>query len=773
MTTPPTAGGANFKKSTSLSTVIKFYLRHLLFWCVLAICAYWIWIDRAVISAFERRRWDLPARLYASPLQLYGNRQLRVDELADTLSELGYRKVVTPIGPGQFSVNGNQINIWTRGFNYPDGNEPARAITVAFDAGRVISLVESGSAAPIGVIRLEPLEIGRIHPEAFEDRLIVSIAETPEPFLKALITTEDRRFYDHVGVDLIGIARAMFANVLAGSVTQGGSTLTQQLVKNLYLTRQRSLWRKFNEALMALSLERRYQKQEIIEAYINEVFLGQDGNRAIHGFGLGARFYFGRPLDELTMPEYALLIGIVKGPTGYNPYRHPERALKRRNAVLRILYDQAVISAEQFQTYTHTPLELRRGKWTGSSRYRGFLELVNRQLKRDYRDSDLQTAGLKVFTTLDMLAQRAAEAATRSTLDELGRVRKQSGKLQAALVVTDTRTADIKALIADRDSAAEGFNRALDARRPIGSLIKPFVYLTALAQAGKFNVASQLNDQRHSWQDRSGHVWEPKNYDGQEYGPLPMYEAIARSLNLATVDLGFRVGVEAIAQTLQRLGFQGELPQYPSLFLGAVDMSPYEVAQLYQVIANDGFRIPLRAIRAVVDANNRPLKRYGLEVQQVIDSSTAFLTRYLLTRVVEQGTARAVAVAFPEALPVAGKTGTSDDSRDSWFAGFGGDNLGIVWIGRDDNQPTGFTGAAGALKVWIKMMKQIRLSPLNMDPPPAVEWHWVSGDGTALSAQTCPGARFIPINIEHLPQRSEDCSVPHPGLWEQMKGVFQ
>ncbi len=753
-----------------------FYLRHFLLWCVLALAGYWLWLDRGVVDAFEQRRWDLPARIYASPIELYAGVRIAREDLIEALSELGYRRVAQVAGPGQFALGTGGVTVHTRGFAFWDGVEPARDLVLEHADGRVGAIRDHGRGKPIALVRFEPLEIGRIHPQMFEDRVLLTLQQVPAFFVRALVAIEDRRFYAHSGVDLFGIARALWVNVRAGGIAQGGSTLTQQLVKNLYLTRQRALWRKVNEAMMALSIERRYSKQEILETYINEVFLGQDGNRAIHGFGLAAEFYFGRPLAELSVAEYALLIGMVRGPSYYNPFRQPGRALARRNVVLKALLDAGEISVADHRRQAAAPLELRRGRWRDSRRHAAFLDLVQRQLRRDYKQADLQTAGLKIFTTLDMLAQAAAERAVRDTLEALEANRKPAAQpLQAAVVVTDARTADIKALIGDREPGLRGFNRALDARRQIGSLMKPFVYLTALEQAARFNVSTPLADEPRTWTMPGGKQWTPKNYDGRYHGQVPMREALARSLNLATLDLGMRVGIDPLVDTLQRLGYQGTLPKFPSLFLGAVDMTPYDVAQLYQVLANDGFRIPLRAIRAVVDSHDQPLARYGLRVERVVDAASAFLARYLLTQVVTAGTARAVANAFPNALPLAGKTGTSDDARDSWFAGFGANALAVAWIGRDDNKPAGLTGATGALRAWAGIMRRIGIEPLRMDPPPTVEWHWVSADGTSLSAQGCPGAALVPVDIEQLPVTVEQCtSIPSSGqnLWQRIQDAW-
>lgn len=752
---------------------VAFLAKHLLIWCALGAIAYWAFIDREVTTRFQARRWDLPARIYASPVELYAGLGMDAKRLGALLAELGYRRVPAPRGPGQYSTGADTLLVHTRGFAFFDGAEQPLSALVRFSGGAISGIADPATGTPIGLIRLDPAEIGRIHADAFEDRVLVSVADLPRFFTRALIAVEDSRFEDHIGVDVLGIARAIWVNLRRGAIEQGGSTLTQQLVKNLFLTRERTITRKLKEAMMAISLERAFSKREILETYLNEVFLGQDGNRAVHGFGLAARFYFGRPLGELGVAEQALLIGMIRGPSYYNPFKHPERALARRNDVLQRLADAGLLNAEQLARLRAQPVELRRGAWDSRGRYAAFLDLVRRQLEREYREEDLQTAGLKIFTTMDLRVQHAAESAVRDGIAELERARpKMKNELQAALVVTDTQSGDIKALIGGRGESPGGFNRALDAKRQIGSLVKPFVYLTALAEPSRFNVLTELSDTPRTYRSDTGKTWTPRNYDRQYRGAVALQDALASSLNLATIDLGFKVGIPKVIATLRRFGYDGPLPNYPALFLGAVDMPPYEVAQLYQTIANDGFRSPLRAIRAVVDANNAPLQRYALKIERTIDAPTAFLARYLLTRVVEQGTARSLVSALPGAMPLAGKTGTSDDARDSWFVGFGGDLLGVAWVGRDDNKPAGLTGATGALRIWLDTMRASGIGAVNMEPPPTVEWHRLSADGRSLADASCPGAQLVPINVEHMPHAVQSCAgpaAPAPGIWSSLK----
>ncbi|MDH4381951.1 MAG: penicillin-binding protein 1B [Gammaproteobacteria bacterium] len=761
------------ESSSPVLSWLWFLLRHLAIWFSLALIAYWAWLDHDVVNRFSQRQWALPTRIFAAPLELYPGLKLDENRLGEQLSAIGYRQVESVNGSGQFSVGIHTITLQTRAFVFPDGNEPSRDVVLYFAPDGLRTIANRVGGTAVDLVRLDPLEIGRLHSESFEDRVPLELKEMPEFFEQGLFAVEDQRFASHIGIDFWGILRAIVANLRSGGIAQGASTLTQQLAKNLFLSRERSYVRKFKEALIAMSLERAFGKQEILEAYVNEVFLGQDGNRAIHGFGLGARFYFGRPLGELGVPEQALLIGLIRGPSQYNPFKHPDRALERRNVALSRFRDSGLINDEEYERFSKAPLSLREGAWRGSGRYAGFLDLVARQLKKDYQESDLQTAGLKVFTTLDVDMQRAAERAVENVITTIEKDRaKERGKLQAAFIVSGSRSGDIKALVGERSGAPGGFNRALDANRQIGSLMKPFVYLTALSDSAHFNVGTRLNDEARSWRGADGKLWSPQNYDKKFNGQVTLEYALSHSLNLATLDLGFQLGIPRVIKTLRQLGVTAPLSNYPALFLGAVEMTPYDVTQLYQVIANDGYRSPLRAIKAVVDAQGTPLQRYDIKVDRLLDAPSVWLTRYVMSKVVESGTARSLASALPRAMPLAGKTGTSDDGRDSWFAGFGGDTLAVAWIGRDDNLPIRLTGATGALRIWTEAMRLHGISPINMDPPPAIEWHRVTADGAATVDEDCANARLIPMNIEHLPPAASSCGDA-AGAWQNLRSLWR
>lgn len=717
-----------------------------------------IYLDANLTSNFKHLRWELPSRVYARPLELYAGAPLTAEGLAWELSQLGYTQRATPVRPGDFHRRGNQIQLYTRGFNFADGVEPARQLMATFEP-KQLSGLSSVAGQPPALVRLEPLQIGGIYPSHNEDRVLVALDQAPRQLIDALLTTEDRNFRSHWGVSLMAIGRALWADVRAGGLVQGGSTLTQQLIKNLYLSSDRNFFRKINEAVMALLLEAHYSKDTILEAYLNEVYLGQSGSRAIHGFGLASQFYFGQSLENLELQQSALLVALVKGPTFYDPRRHPQRALERRNLVIDLLATAGLISPDEAVKARGKPLGVIEKPSFSGNRYPAYVDLVRRHLSRDYRDEDLRSEGLRIFTTLDPQVQHAAEQSVSDTLNRLAGTPSQGKSLESALVVTGRESGEVLALVGGRDARFAGFNRALDARRQVGSLIKPFVYLGALQHPETYNLMTPLDDSPVSVPQPQGKAWAPQNYDHQNHGQVPLYAALAHSYNLATVRMGLDVGVDVLVSQLRDLGFEGELNAFPSLLLGSAGMTPIEVTALYQVLAASGFASQLRTIREVDAADGQVLSRYPLDVRQAASPQTVHLVDYALQQVVREGTAQRVYDQLPYSLTFAGKTGTTDDGRDSWFAGFTGDYLAVAWVGRDDNQSTRLTGASGALKVWTNLMTRLPLSSFEAVVPEHIVYRWVDVGSQSLSAEGCPGARYMPFIEGSEPTREVDCGL--------------
>ncbi len=745
----------NIKRKKNNKSFAKQWLAQIIviFGCVFL--SYCVLIDFQIRKEFEGKRWSVPARVYAQPLELYAGRDYDQKLLIERLKNAGYQSVSILTGPGQFRSRASAIEVYTRQFHYWDGIERARKIRIKISNQRINTISELDNGQTVQIIRLTPMLIGKIFPLHDEDRVLIDFDEIPGSLIKALIAVEDRNYFDHFGIDPKGILRSIFVNLLAGKVAQGGSTLTQQLIKNMFLTRERTFSRKINEMLMALMLEYHYSKQNILTAYVNEIYLGQNGMRSIHGFGTAAEFYFSKPLGELNIAEIALLAGMIKGASYYNPRKHPERALDRRNLVLSLLQQQEFISASDFKSALSTSLSVTEKPNWSSAKYPAYIELVRRHLKRDYRIDDLRNEGLQIHTTLDIDKQETTQKSVQSSLSKLDKAKGfKSGTLQTALVMVEQYNGEVLALIGNRNMDKNSFNRALDARRPIGSLVKPAIYMTALDQASKYHVLTSIDDSSLVLKQANGKRWVPKNYDNTTHGKVPLSRSIAKSYNISTVRLGMALGLENVIQTLKNLGVSSSIPELPSILLGALNLSPYEVTQMYQTIASGGLQIPLRTIRAVLDSDGQPIRRYDLTVREYIKPETAFLTQYLLTEVVQNGTAKRLTRELPSLMPLAGKTGTTNALRDSWFAGFGDRLLAVVWVGRDDNRTTKLTGSTGAMQIWLDIMKKLKPEPLTLIEPDGIEWR-VYPD-MSNSGNTCVQTKAYPFIKKYAPEHI-DC----------------
>ncbi|MBN1239103.1 MAG: penicillin-binding protein 1B [Gammaproteobacteria bacterium] len=721
-----------------------------------AVAAYVATVSITVSREFEARRWDVPAQVYATPLELYAGRRLAPDALVAELRRLGYQESPAADRPGRYRQRGAILELTTRAYRYTDETQPAQSVAIEFANGR-IAAIDGPRGAPLALLRLDPLRIGSIFPAHGEDRLIVAPEDLPPLLVETLKAVEDRRFDEHHGIDVIAVLRAALVNLRAGEIRQGASTLTQQLVRSYFLSNARTWERKLREAVMAIALELHYDKDELMQAYVNEVYLAQDGRRAIHGFGLGSQFYFGKPLPELELHELALLVAQVRGPTYYNPQRHPERALARRNLVLEQMRAQGLIDAAQQAAAAKRELDVVADAGRSSSYYAGYLDLVRRQLYAEYPRDELERRGLTVLTTLDPAVQSSAEAALIEELDALENGRAaDSPALDGAVVVTSPHNAEVLALVGSRKTGYDGFNRALDARRQIGSLIKPAVYLAAL-ESGRYSLASLIDDSPISIELDNGTLWSPRNFSGEAHGHVPLVRALAESFNMATVRLGMDVGVDAVAKLLVRLGLQHEPRHFPSLLLGAIELTPYEVAGIYNTLANGGFSIPLRAVRAVVDEKGELVQRYPLSIEEAADAESVYALNQALVQVMERGTGVTARRGAAARVTVAGKTGTSDDLRDSWFAGFTSDKLVVTWVGNDDNRATGLTGATGAARVWTRVIDALDVA--SYAPPPPADANLIPIDyGTGLETEaSCPDAVLLPVPAEAEPPRARGC----------------
>jgi len=716
---------------------------------------YTFYLDGEVRSRFDDLSWQTPSRVYARPLLLTLGLPLSAEALQLELAASRYIDDGQARTPGTWHRDGARFMIARRAFIYLDGREREKRIAVGIVGGRVSQLVDADSGAALASVRLDPARIATLYGALQEDRRFVLLGELPPLLLGGLQAVEDRDFKHHHGINVTAILRAAWVNLLAGHVVQGGSTLTQQLVKNLFLDRGQTFSRKFNEALLSLLIEARYDKRRILEAYVNEVFLGQQGGQAVHGFAAASEFYFGRDLHSLGAADIALLVGMVQGPSLYDPRRNPERALTRRNVVLGEFRNTGLIDEATFASASKQPIGTAANAALPRDRYPAFLDLVRRQLRQDYPDAELNSAGLAIHTTLAPSTQALGEEAITKALAGIG---KRGDAVEAALVVTGARDGEVQAMIGSRDVDAPGFNRALDASRPIGSLVKPFVNLVALAQPQRYSLATLLDDSAIEMPQPGGARWRPENDDHQSHGQVLLIDALIHSWNLATVHLGLRIGVNRVRGFLQSFGLGREINPNPSMLLGAIDLSPFDVARLYQYLAADGHAIPLRALRGVLDAQGRPLSRYATKTGAGDYTTAARLVTFAMQQVAISGTAHAIADAGLRGLNAAGKTGTSDTQRDSWFAGFTGSQLAVAWVGRDDNKPTSLFGATGALRIWIELMNRLPSAPLVV-PQDGIERAWVNPLTGKRTDAACRGARELPFATGYAPSEVESCPL--------------
>ncbi len=704
-----------------------------------------IYLDSLIREKFDGQKWQLPALVYSRPLELYPGQRLSQKQMLHELKLLNYRVSDKPHGAGQYALGGNKLVLIRRPFKFADGNELARPLLLTFNGQRLQRIQNADSQRDLGYVRMDPVLLDRLSAEEIEDRLLLRLDEVPQSFIDTLLTVEDREFYHHGGVSLLSIGRAFFANLKAGRAVQGGSTLTQQLAKNFFLSSERSLWRKVQEAYMAVIMDYRYSKGQILETYLNEIYLGQNKAQGVYGFGLASYFYFGLPLNELEPDQMALLVGMVRGPSYYDPWRFPDRAQERRDLVLKLLLDNLKIEPPEYQVYLSRPLALLPRGQMSYGRTPAFMNLLKRELRDRFGEGFLKQSGLKIFTSLDPVAQLSAEEAVTSQLDRIEKERKRPD-LQGAMVVSNWKSGEISAVVGGRDIRFAGFNRALDARRPIGSLVKPAVYLTGLQKG--YNLASPLKDAPLTLRNQGGQSWQPKNYDRGYRGSVPFYQAMAESLNLPTVRLGMDVGVEKVVATLKALGVTQPIQPFPSLFLGTVALSPFEVNQMYLTLANEGLYQPLTTLRAVLNDKNEPLYQKQLKAERRLDTRDSYLTLFTMTKVASQGTARSLAARFP-GVTLAGKTGTTDNLRDSWFSGLDNDELVSVWVGRDDNQPAGLTGANGALQLFGDYMTRRGVNSLQLAVPKGIGWANFARSGKPV-AGSCPGALALPARLDLL-----------------------
>ena len=701
------------------------------------------YLDWQIRSKMDGQIWRLPAEVYSRIESVKISDNLAFDEVIQILLDNEYRQTTMVAAPGDFKLEDDTIVVLRRAFPFPDKPEPQRVLRLRFVDNKLNRIEDLVAVKAIDEFRLAPKLIAMLESDN-EDRLAIPLQNYPRLLIDALILTEDRRFYDHHGINPVGIIRALITNIRAGQTVQGGSTLTQQLVKNLFLSSERTITRKANEALMSLVLDWRYDKNRILETYLNEIYLGQNGDTQIHGFELASQFYFGRSIREISLDQIALLVGMVKGPSLYNPWRNPQNALERRNIVLKLMLEHKMIGDELYQLLSQRPLGIQQ-KGQISRKYPSFIQTLQADLRRELGEHKISSLlGARIFTTMDLKQQAQAENAVVNTVSQL-QLKTKNPYLEGAMIVADYRVGEIRAVVGGLQTQYAGFNRALMAKRQIGSLVKPSIYLTALSNPEQFRLNTPINNQPITINVKGSPPWQPRNYDKKYSGSVMLMDALARSLNIPTVNIGMKVGLSKVIDTQKAMGWDNvEIPKVPAMLLGAYTISPYDVTKLYQTIANQGGRIELTTVDTIADRQGNIIYQHDKTAKQVVPQEAAFQTLFAMQQTVERGTARSLQNDYAD-LRLAGKTGTTNDARDTWFVGIDGKNISTVWLGRDDNGETKLTGASGALQIYKDYLSHTYIEKLKLNKPANMKWVGITQHGS----WDCDSNRVIPVWVNN------------------------
>ena len=704
------------------------------------VAAYGVYLDQKIRSRIDGKVWELPAAVYGRMVNLEPDMQISKNEMVRLLNATQYRQVSAMTRPGEYTVQANSIEMIRRPFDFPDSKEGQVRARLTFDGDHLETIENMENNRQFGFFRLDPRLITMLQSANGEQRLFVKRSGFPDLLVDTLLATEDRHFYEHDGISLYSIGRAVLANLTAGRTVQGASTLTQQLVKNLFLSSERSYWRKANEAYMALIVDARYSKDRILELYMNEVYLGQSGDNEIRGFPLASLYYFGRPVEELSLDQQALLVGMVKGASIYNPWRNPKLALERRNLVLRLLQQQNVIDQELYDMLSARPLGVQpRGGVI--SPQPAFMQMVRQELQAKLGDKVKDLSGVKIFTTFDSVAQDAAEKAATDGIPALKKQRKLPD-LETAMVVVDRFTGEVRAMVGGAEPQFAGYNRAMQARRSIGSLAKPATYLTALSLPNQYRLNTSIADAPITIRLPNGQTWSPQNDDRRFSGQVMLVDALTRSMNVPTVNLGMALGLPAITDTWVKLGApKDQLHPVPAMILGALNLTPIEVAQAFQTIASGGNRATLSALRSVIAEDGTVLYQSYPQAERAVPAQAAYMTLWTMQQVVQRGTGRQLGAKYP-GLHLAGKTGTTNNNVDTWFAGIDGGQVTITWVGRDNNQPTKLYGASGAMSIYQRYVANQTPTPLVLTAPEDVVDMGVDSNGNFVCSG---GMRSLPV----------------------------
>jgi penicillin-binding protein 1B len=684
-------------------------------------------LEGTVTAKFEGRKWQFPSKIYSDTYLLYAGMNLRREDLTEKFRRLGYRETKSaPDAKGEYRFGKDgAVEIYLHDFAYPMENFKGFPMRIALQGATVARMENLANGQEMFSFELEPELISGLYDRIWEERRLVNLAEVPPLLVRAILSIEDERFYRHRGIDPIAILRASWANLRSGGVVQGGSTLTQQLMKNFFLGDERSMRRKIKEAIMALIAERKYSKEEILENYLNEIYLGQRGAQGIFGVSEAAQLYFTKDLEQLTVGETALMAGLIRAPGRYSPFRSVEAARQRRNVVLGKMLEDKLISRRQYDAALKEMIPQRDLiKVTNDAPY--YVDFLKRELSENYAQEVLTAEGLRIFTSLDLQLQKMAEKSLADGLKRLEetyaylRKRGEGDHLEGAIVVIKPQTGEIKAMVGGRDYQKSQFNRVFQSRRQPGSVFKPFVYLAALmygSEGKRFTPVSLVEDSAFTW-SYEGQEWQPANYRDEYFGTVTFQTALERSLNSATARVAREVGIRRVRDIAYRLGIQSPLPAFPSVALGAAEVTPLEVGVAFSTLANGGVRTQPLAVKQIIDQESRVLEKRDIQVEKVLTPQLAFMMNFMMKGVLDRGSGRSARLlGFNR--PAAGKTGTTNDTKDAWFVGYTPDLLAVVWVGFDNGTKLGLSGAQAAVPIWTDFMKKATAgAPVTDFAPP-------------------------------------------------------
>lgn len=660
---------------------------------VLGLVVPWYFYLQSIINnLFIDYNWRIPSAVYARELSFYYNKPITSKEIDFELKVLGYKKKDQPHYIGEYSKHDNNYEIHSKGFLFLDKKEIPKVIKFKLVNNKIKLLNHS-------LARLEPLLIGQFYNSQFENRQPITIDQIPNTMVMGLQAIEDRNFKQHHGVDFVGILRAIVKNLFAGKIVQGGSTITQQLVKNRFHYRSKNWIRKINEAFSAFILETKFDKGQILEGYFNEIYWGQEGNIAIHGIKQASAYYFSKKPKQLNISEQALLIAIVKGPSWYHPIKQKQRALKRRDVVLDAWLSTSVIDKQQWKKAKSKIIEIRINDSFSDQQYKDFIGLVKQQLSRSFSREDLNQQGMMIFTTVNPYIQNQLLNTLQWHTNPLGE------NLQSAAVVSDAQTGEILAIKGSKEKYSY-YNRAILSKRQIGSLIKPFVYLAALEKLPSFQLQDKIDDKPVRVKTKQGEFWQPKNWDNKSLGKISARNALVYSRNQATVNLGLEIGLDVFVTFLESMGLKINRSNHPSVFLGATELTPLEVTNLFLILSSDANQQHLIGIKYIVDKNNQLLGKIKRENKLSLSIESVSQIKMALHLVTTIGTAEKLSKQYGF-KNIYGKTGTTNEGKNSWFVGFNNKYLATFWVGKDDNSPTHLSGSSGALILWANWFNKL------------------------------------------------------------------